>query len=128
VHSKRKCAYSELTACAWLLKQGYDVFRNVSDRGCIDIVAWKGTKFYYFDVKSAGENCVNRRWPLTREQIELGVIPLLVLPNGECQLCESRPSWKPKLYLPSDASERKETPDSTNRLDTLADSFGPLFR
>jgi Holliday junction resolvase-like predicted endonuclease len=41
--SKHKGAHSELVACAWLLRQGYEVFRNISDRGIIDIIAIKGT-------------------------------------------------------------------------------------
>ena len=31
--AKHSGALTELTACAWFLKQGYEVFRNVSSRG-----------------------------------------------------------------------------------------------
>jgi hypothetical protein len=38
---KHKGARSELVACAWLLCQGYEVFRNVSQHGLMDIIAIK---------------------------------------------------------------------------------------
>lgn len=49
-----KGAYSEMAACMWLLKQGYEVFRNISCTGPIDIVAWnrKTGEFFPYDVKS----------------------------------------------------------------------------
>ena len=36
---KHRGAQAELTACAWLLSQGYEVFRNVSQHGVVDLVA-----------------------------------------------------------------------------------------
>lgn len=39
VPRKHKGALSELRASAWLLEQGYEVFRNVSAHGPIDIIA-----------------------------------------------------------------------------------------
>ncbi len=36
---KHRGACSELIACTWLLQQGYEVFRNVSPYGAIDIIA-----------------------------------------------------------------------------------------
>jgi Holliday junction resolvase-like predicted endonuclease len=36
-----KGAALELEACAWLIKQGYEVFRNVSPVGKADIIIWK---------------------------------------------------------------------------------------
>src|SRR4029077_8240620 len=41
MHSKHKGGLGELQACAWLLKQGYEVFRNISQCGVSDLVAWK---------------------------------------------------------------------------------------
>ena len=32
--------HNELLAAAWLLRQGYEVFRNVSANGLIDLVAY----------------------------------------------------------------------------------------
>lgn len=34
-------AMAELIACNWLLEQGYDVFRNITPAGWVDIIAWK---------------------------------------------------------------------------------------
>jgi hypothetical protein len=49
----RKGAHSELIACAWLLDQGYDVYRNVSPVGMVDIIAIKGDEHLKIDVKTA---------------------------------------------------------------------------
>lgn len=48
---KHKGAHAELRACAWLLEQGYEVFRNVSSHGKIDLVAIKDGEVRFFDVK-----------------------------------------------------------------------------
>ena len=37
--AKNRGGFSELVACAWLMSLGYDVFRNTSDNGPIDMVA-----------------------------------------------------------------------------------------
>lgn len=48
---------AELRACAWLMQQGYEVFRNVGSTGPADLVAWNtftgDTKF--IDVKTASK-------------------------------------------------------------------------
>ncbi len=38
---KHNGTVSELIACTWLLKEGYEVFRNVSAHGLIDVVGIK---------------------------------------------------------------------------------------
>jgi Holliday junction resolvase-like predicted endonuclease len=38
---KHKGALAELQACAWLLRHGYEVFRNISQCGVADMIAWK---------------------------------------------------------------------------------------
>jgi len=48
---KHKGAHCELVATAWLLKEGYEVFRNVSQHGIIDVVAMKDGLLHKFDVK-----------------------------------------------------------------------------
>jgi hypothetical protein len=50
--TKHKGAYTELVAATWLLSQGYEVFRNVSPHGGIDIIAVCGDTIRFFDVKS----------------------------------------------------------------------------
>ena len=42
MHDKHKGSLAELLACAWLLKQGYEVFRNVSQHGKADLIIWRG--------------------------------------------------------------------------------------
>lgn len=51
---KHKGAHAELRASAWLLSQGYEVFRNVSQHGPVDIIALnpKTLAFILIDVKT----------------------------------------------------------------------------
>ncbi len=50
---KHQGALGEHIACAWLLAQGYETFRNVSQHGIADLVAWKpGEKPILIDVKT----------------------------------------------------------------------------
>jgi Holliday junction resolvase-like predicted endonuclease len=72
---KHKGARSELVASAWLLNQGYEVFRNVSQHGLIDIIAVKDGKTLFLDVKSAG---CNANVLLSTEQVAAGVLGLIV--------------------------------------------------
>ena len=52
MHDKHKGSLAELQACAWLLKQGYEVFRNVSQCGVADLVAWQPGGFpIYVEVR-----------------------------------------------------------------------------
>ena len=46
-------AICELTACAWLLKNGYEVFRNVSPTGKADLIALKDNQTILIDVTKA---------------------------------------------------------------------------
>lgn len=77
---KHKGAHSELIACAWLLSQGYEVFRNVSAFGLTDVIAQKGGRILLLDVKSANAT------PLSKEQVAAGVLPLRVSSSGFCQI------------------------------------------
>ena len=51
---KHKGAASELLALIWLLKQDYEVYRNVSQHGICDMIAVKGEELIKIDVKSCG--------------------------------------------------------------------------
>jgi len=51
VQQKHVGSYGELKATLWLMDQGYDVFRNVSAAGLIDLVAIKGDEVLRLDVK-----------------------------------------------------------------------------
>jgi hypothetical protein len=76
-HGKHRGAESELKACAWLLEQGYEVFRNVSAFGVIDIVAIKDGVVRCIDVKSTAQGSLNG----TAAENE-GVEILFPLPDG----------------------------------------------
>lgn len=52
-----KGAINELEVCAWLMKQGYEVFRNVAPTGKGDIIIWKhGESPIIIDVKVGGKS------------------------------------------------------------------------
>jgi hypothetical protein len=51
IHRKHKGARNELAAIVWLLDQGYEVFRNVSAHGSIDVIAVKDGEVTRIDVK-----------------------------------------------------------------------------
>jgi len=77
---KHRGACHEALAAAWLLKQGYDVFRNVSAHGLVDIMAMKDGEVHKFDVKGdTGSR-------LSPEQEALNVEILRVLPDGACEI------------------------------------------
>lgn len=78
-------AQSEMIAAAWLLAQGYEVFRNVSPHGLTDIIATRDNQVLRFDVKS---RMADRTAQLSNEQIALGVMVLKVLPDGQCEIAE----------------------------------------
>lgn len=86
---KHSGAKSELIACAWLLGQGYEVFRNVSSHGEVDVVAIKSDRVLRLDIKSATvspHTGAIQGGKLSQKQIELGVVPLCVLPDGTCHI------------------------------------------
>lgn len=83
-------AYNELVATVWLLKQGYDVFRNISAHGPIDLIAVNriSGETILFDVKAcdyslAGEPRFSK---LSEPQVHLGVKCLGVFPEGLCRI------------------------------------------
>lgn len=84
IQDRHRGAHNELIATVWLLKAGYEVFRNVSQHGPIDIVAMKDGELLKFDVKASGP--IDRVARLSEEQISLGVKLLRVYPDGECEI------------------------------------------
>jgi hypothetical protein len=82
---KHKGAHSEPVACTWLLRQGYDVFRNVSDRGSVDVVAIKDGEISLFDVKSSYGGVTHNRDIAGRH---LGLKYIVVDPFGDCDICD----------------------------------------
>lgn len=72
---------TELTVCTKLLEKGFEVMRNVSSVGLIDIVVYspKTKKIYLFDVKTCNpyvreDQSINfATGYLNKEQIKIGV-------------------------------------------------------
>jgi len=56
IHRKHLGTRAELIACSWLLKEGYEVFRNVSPHGLIDVIAIKNGVILKLDVRSSGDD------------------------------------------------------------------------
>lgn len=89
MRDKHRGATSELIAAAWLLRQGYEVFRNVSQHGEADLVAIKGDEVIQIDVKTrpAAVN-VNGYFKKVPDHVRV----LLVHPDtGACEWCERGP-------------------------------------
>jgi Holliday junction resolvase-like predicted endonuclease len=81
-------AANELIATVWLLQQGYEVFRNVSQHGIADLIVLKDGYTGLIDVKSCdyrddGSTGIRR---LSKEQVDKGVWLLSVFPDGKCYL------------------------------------------
>lgn len=75
IHSKHKGSRGELAACVWLMDNGYEVFRNVSSHGIIDIIAMRGSEALFLDVKSKPIRA-------SKEQLDAGVKWITPLPGG----------------------------------------------
>lgn len=88
---KHKGAQAELIACAWLLKQGYEVYRNVSPWGLCDVLATLNGKYFKFDVKTMVTEATVTQ--LTHAQIEAGVLLLGVHDDGRCVIDPARPNY-----------------------------------
>jgi hypothetical protein len=76
---------TELLALGWLMDRGFEVFRNISSRGPIDLVAMKGAEIYKFDVKKC-YRYPKTFPPLTAEQRARGVQILAVYDDGHCEI------------------------------------------
>lgn len=97
--SKHRGAQAELTACAWLLTEGYEVFRNVSAHGVADIVAIKGADTLRINVRAVSD-WRDKSLPasLPEDQIAQGIVGLYVFSDGRCDLdLERRYQKHPKL-------------------------------
>jgi hypothetical protein len=87
--SKSKGTWAELMACSWLIEHGYEVFRNVSQFGWCDVVAWKPGEIKLIDVKfvsvspNTGKLTGNKHLRNDKQE-QAGVIPLFVTDDGVC--------------------------------------------
>lgn len=89
MNKKHRGAASELAVCQYLLSQGYEVFRNISQHGLIDLIAYNPDtrELRFIDVKTAslyitkdGDEHLGKT-SASPEQIEHGVEILGVHPN-----------------------------------------------
>lgn len=86
--TSRRGALAELLACAWLVAQGYEVFRAVHADGFADVAAYKDGGFLLIDVKTVSRyHHKPHHTLLSQRQIKAGVRLLTVIPEtGECCL------------------------------------------
>lgn len=85
IEHKHKGAHAELIACSWLLENGYDVFRNVSQHGKIDLIGMKDGSVTFFDVKTNNRNKQGYRNYINVKP-PTGVSFLLVDEIGNCEI------------------------------------------
>jgi Holliday junction resolvase-like predicted endonuclease len=80
----RKGDLAEYYAVTWLWDNGYEVFKNASSCGPIDMIASKDGEFKLIDVKTSDKNgkVQDKR---TNEQISMGVVFLLF--NKQTRKC-----------------------------------------
>lgn len=76
---KHKGAASELLASIWLMGQGYDVFRNVSQYGLFDIVAFKNDELIKIDVKTGHYSGESFNYPRPSEDHIKNNVKLLIV-------------------------------------------------
>lgn len=93
-----KGSISEHIATAWLLSNGYDVFRNVSPTGRADLMAvdWDKDETIRVDVKSAGFTLGNsEKVRADRQTIDMnqgfGIRYLVVGEDGKCAWHDDKP-------------------------------------
>lgn len=108
----------ELIACAWLLKTGYQVFRNVAPQGPIDIVATKGGSVLKIDVKKAsyrtGCFCIasgqiRKIKQLMSDVRNKGVRYLIAHESGDCEWFEDAVSRWERYAKRSNSPKRVES-------------------
>lgn len=93
---KHKGAWAELMACQWLLSRRFDVFKNTSHFGPVDVIGIRDGEVRLFDVKyirmaprTGGDRHEKvakalSKPQLTRDQKKLGVELLYVTWEGVC--------------------------------------------
>jgi hypothetical protein len=125
-----KGALHETLACAWFMSQGYEVFRNVSPHGPVDMIAMRGNEIIKVDVKTASISRKSKEGEifytstkLSQAQIDLGV-RILLLYNGVVL------GWREDIvveqinetFLPSDLAE--EIYNTAGPISNIAQRFG----
>jgi Holliday junction resolvase-like predicted endonuclease len=97
MNKKHRGAAAELQAATWLLAQGYEVFRNVSQHGPADLMAWnpQTNECFPVDVKTIGRyrsgNKIYEPYPkLTPEQVARGIRLIAVFDDGQVLMTDGR--------------------------------------
>jgi len=101
---KHRGTETELRACAWLLAEGYEVFRNVSPFGPIDIVAIKAGIVRFIDVKT--RTGTRSGHPADNDGIEV----LCGLPDGGFKFRKKRSKFLTREPTPREIVLRKLDP------------------
>ena len=106
-------ARSELVACAWLMAQGYAVFRNVCPTGPVDIIAMSSSgRIIKIDVKTATaeeERHKRATYRLKRKQELAGISMITVFHNGHCELASSKPFKKKVSYFETPTLDKRSS-------------------
>jgi len=102
MNTSKKGAVAEYVASNWLLTQGYEVFKNITPSGKIDIIAVKSNEMHLIDValclKSKGKDKYSdNKKRAAVEGAHLGIKILCVLDTGECVWREELFKQKPSI-------------------------------
>jgi hypothetical protein len=90
IQHRHKGALGEMIAISFLLGAGYEVFRNISQHGPMDLVAYKDGIMTPIDVKT--KNVMrNIALSCTAEQFSIGVKFIIVSPDGSCKIVDPEP-------------------------------------
>jgi hypothetical protein len=84
MEKNRKGDMAEMLACAWLMRHGYEVFRNVGCTGKADLMIYKpGKKAERVDVKCIRFEKDGEVWKIVsnKNKVARGVTPLYVDPE-----------------------------------------------
>lgn len=84
LNSAKKGAMNELKAAAWLVEQGYDVYRAVSPDAPFDLVAFDGEELFAVEVKTMSRCIQNgKTYENTKFRVHPHVSQLLIVDGHE---------------------------------------------
>lgn len=85
INKKHLGGRNEMVACVWLMNNGYEVFRNVSQHGECDIIGKKDGTLTMFDVKGRQFDV---KIPLSQDQAKNGIKAIIVYPDFTCEIID----------------------------------------
>ncbi len=99
-------SFSELIAATWLMKQGYEVYRNLSACGKVDLLAERNGELIKIDVKTAHTRKDGSFYRPTSEiklQNAQNISILFAFPSGDCkwdyEIIPSKPGRPRKINV-----------------------------